>query len=82
MSDPSQNSEVNPDDDYARWKFAGYAAMFFDQARKEGELQKYFRLVEEIYRDRWPEQVDEDVLAKVSFKDIRQPPTPDLAKVV
>lgn len=50
---------------YAQWKFAKYVAIFYHQAKKDGNLAKYFALVNILYCDRWPEEGNGNTLAKV-----------------
>lgn len=54
-----------PTFDLAKYKFAKYAATFYHQARKEGKLDRFFLLINEIYKDRWPADVSKDALEKV-----------------
>lgn len=59
-----------PTSDLAKWNFAKHAAMFYHQAQKEGSLDRFFLLIDTIYKDRWPADVSEDALVKVRFQHL------------
>lgn len=49
----------------AQWNFAKFAATFYHQAKKDGDLDKYFSLVNKLYCDLWPEEGNEGTFANV-----------------
>lgn len=66
MSNSTDALEENPASlTFAQWKFAKYVAIFYHQARKDGDLEAYFSLVSRLYCDRWPEESNEVSLSQV-----------------
>lgn len=51
----------------AKWRFAKHAAIYYHQADAQGNLGAYFRYINRLYEDRWPTDVSDDALAKVSI---------------
>lgn len=48
--------ELDPaGDQYRKWLFAKYVAVFFKQALDSGRLENYFELITKLHQDRWPD---------------------------
>lgn len=44
---------------YAKSLFFESVSKYYSQAQREGRIPEYFRLILNIYQDRWPEPEDE-----------------------
>lgn len=65
MQDPPDKSPT----EYALFKFAKNMAQYYHQACGEGKLDEYFKLVDQLYEDRWSQATTADALSQVFFFD-------------